>query len=548
MRTWALVCMFTMSLAVFCFPLAAQTNPVPYVNNPLVPEATLPGGPQFTLTVNGAGFVDGAVVKWNGSPRATAFVSPTQVTAAILASDITSALTVFITVVNPSPGGGISNSVFFQVTTPVTTLAFNRTDEDFPDGVSPAIRAPTALSVFDPLNLGALYLGIANATCPLELNCIIEKSSLVLAAEGVAFDYQTFTGVAPYDMATGDFNGDGLPDIVTFGDEGYSILLNVSTRSVGPSFSAHADYLLPSGCSAPFVLGDFNGDGQLDLGMSGTPGVCILPGNGDGTFGSPISTSGTETSVLATGDFNGDGRLDLIVSDPLANSISAILGNGDGTFQSPIDVSNNSSPNFVIAADFDGDGRLDLAVVDGTTLSIFLGNGNGTFQPGVNYPAGVSITGLTFGDYNGDGVLDLAVSDSLCASTCPTAGAVNVLLGKGDGTFESPLTFANGGEPVSIVSGEFEYNGEVEAPIGRSGFATANKQASTVSVFAPIPQSSVSPMPTISSISPSSAAADSGSFTLTVNGTNFTSTSTVYFGDQARVTTFISATLLTAAI
>src|SRR6266446_1260523 len=86
--------------------LSGQSNPVPFVNQPLVPSAVAPGGPAFTLTVNGTGFVSGAVVNWNGSPRSTTFVSGSQLSAAISAADISSPSTAAISVVNPLPGGG----------------------------------------------------------------------------------------------------------------------------------------------------------------------------------------------------------------------------------------------------------------------------------------------------------------------------------------------------------------------------------------------------------------------------------------------------------
>jgi hypothetical protein len=100
--------------------LAAQSNPVPLINQPLVPASTTPEGQGFVLTVNGTGFVSGAVVNWNGSPRTTNFVSDSQLTAMILASDITMLGTASIQVVNPDPGAA-SNVVFFPITIPTAS-------------------------------------------------------------------------------------------------------------------------------------------------------------------------------------------------------------------------------------------------------------------------------------------------------------------------------------------------------------------------------------------------------------------------------------------
>ena len=385
------------------------------MNDPLVPAATAPGGPGFTLTVNGAGFVSGAKVEWNDSPRATTVVSSTKVTATITASDIAAAGTVFVTVSNPGPGGGASSPAFFQITTPTSSLAFTRADSDFPVGDSSAIAEPTSLTVLDLANKGVPYLAIENHICPVELECIEEKASVSLAIDGLTLSDQGFTGAAPSSIGSGDFNGDGLLDLITVGPLDYSILLNVSGN--GTPYPQHIDSVLPSGCGNPFVLGDFNGDGKLDLVLTGS-GLCVLLGNGDGTFETPaIYDSGILAGVLAAGDFNGDGKLDLIAANTMANTISVLLGNGDGTFQPPVDYPAGSFPGYGIAADFNGDGKLDLAVLNGdSTISIFLGKGDGTFEPKVDYPAGVSVNGLTIGDYNGDGIPDLAVSDSLCSA------------------------------------------------------------------------------------------------------------------------------------
>ena len=94
----------------------AAENPVPLISQPLVPDAVAPGGAGFTLAVRGTGFVSGAVVNWNHSSLATTFVSDSRLTASVPASDIAAANTASVTVLNPSPGGGTSNVMFFEVT------------------------------------------------------------------------------------------------------------------------------------------------------------------------------------------------------------------------------------------------------------------------------------------------------------------------------------------------------------------------------------------------------------------------------------------------
>ena len=108
--------------------ISAGANPVPLINQPLVPAAIAPGGPGFTLTVNGTGFVPGSVVNWNSVGRATIFVSSSQVTATILASDVAIAKTGAVTVANPSPGGGLSNTIFFPIGIPASSVGLSRSD------------------------------------------------------------------------------------------------------------------------------------------------------------------------------------------------------------------------------------------------------------------------------------------------------------------------------------------------------------------------------------------------------------------------------------
>src|SRR5258705_10191336 len=126
MRAFGKTIIFTVLFAVFCTRLAAQTNPVPFISKPVVPSVALPGAQGFTLTVNGAGFVQGSIVNWNGSARVTTFVSPARLTAAILASDLATARSVLITVSNPVPRGGTSDAGAVVVSSSPTTLSLTR--------------------------------------------------------------------------------------------------------------------------------------------------------------------------------------------------------------------------------------------------------------------------------------------------------------------------------------------------------------------------------------------------------------------------------------
>jgi len=91
----------------------------------------------------------------------------------------------------------------------------------------------------------------------------------------------------------------------------------------------------------------------------------------------------------------------------------------------------------IAVADFNGDGKLDAAVAnqDGSTVSVLLGNGDGTFRTKVDYTAGNVLVSIATGDFNGDGKADLAVVDFGSASV---GGDVAILLGNGDGTFQTP--------------------------------------------------------------------------------------------------------------
>jgi len=191
-----------------------------------------------------------------------------------------------------------------------------------------------------------------------------------------------------------------------------------------------------------YVVGDFNGDGSLDLAGAGGASASVRLNNGAGTFGASVdSPVGGPGQDLATGDFNGDGRLDLVVTinDPQIG-VSVLTGNGDGTFSAPVIYPNTSgfdSPA-VVTVDLDNDGKLDLVIaheiacytapcVASEVISVMIGNGDGTFQPSREIQVGRGMAEIAAGDYNRDGFKDLALAG--------VQGQVYRLDGVGDGTF-----------------------------------------------------------------------------------------------------------------
>jgi hypothetical protein len=214
------------------------------------------------------------------------------------------------------------------------------------------------------------------------------------------------------------------------------------------------------------VVGDFNGDGNLDLAVADLEAnsVSVLLGDGTGHFGptsfipKPVAVGSGPTSI-AVGDFNSDGKLDLAVTNANDNTVTILLGNGDGTFteaaNSPV-LTYQVRPVSVKAGDFNGDGKLDLAVANATSSSvtILVGQGNGTFttQPPVHFPAGRFPTSIALADFNKDGKLDIAVADR-------SSNMVSILLGDGTGSFASGRHFAVDNDPLSVAVADFNGDG-----------------------------------------------------------------------------------------
>ena len=220
---------------------------------------------------------------------------------------------------------------------------------------------------------------------------------------------------------------------------------------------------------------DFDEDGHADLAMTNTgtqyPNyshgtVSILLGDGDGSFQSLITytvTVGNMLGEITCGDFDEDGHTDLAVACG-DDTVAVLLGNGDGTLRSPVKYAAGDAG--IVTGDFDNDGHTDLAVSGGVRTNgysyfvwILLGNGDGTFQSAVNYAVGESPLGMSAADLDGDGDADLAVANGY------GAGTVSVLLGNGDGTFQSAVSYPAGTGAFFIASADLNGDGDTDLAV-----------------------------------------------------------------------------------
>jgi hypothetical protein len=288
------------------------------------------------------------------------------------------------------------------------------------------------------------------------------------------------TGAYPTGGAIADFNGDGIPDVVTANYHGnsVSILLGVGDGTLGPPGEYPTE---PGAETSNLAVGDLNGDGVPDVVATNpaTGSMSVFLGRADGTlqpgtnlrvgllgFSSPFSA--------AIADFDGDGKRDVALADDAGRAMIVRLGNGDGTFRPEVEYPIGGEGSFVVvAADVNMDGKVDLVVANRGSdgVSVLLGRGDGTFRAPIvaGTGAGTGPYALAIGDFNLDGVPDVVTANY-------QSSTASVLLGVGDGRFEAPLDAGNTGNiSYGVATGDFNRD-------GRPDFAVCNAASNDVVV------------------------------------------------------------------
>ena len=358
---------------------------------------------------------------------------------------------------------------------------------------------PDVVAVTDGLNV-SLLLGMGDGT-------VAPSAQSILTGAGTAW------------VAAGDVNGDNIADFVVANSAANTVSIFIGQGN--NQFTPGATY--PVGIDPEFVaLADINNDGHLDIvvvckGNSATPGsVAILLGNGDGTFTPAASLAPGQAPIAAVvADFNGDGKLDVAVvdegDDRTPSVVAVYLGNGDGSFTGPTDFSVGVSPKAIAAgqltttghidlvvgnslnndvsvlqgngsgsftpvatltlplgpetsvaiADLNGDGLADVISTGGSGVVVFMNQGNYQFSAGQTYVTEPAVMRVAAGDFDGDGHQDVVAVGQ--------GTGVDLLLGKGDGTFQPYLGFAAGVSPWSFTVADVNNDGLPDVLVATPG-------------------------------------------------------------------------------
>jgi hypothetical protein len=302
-----------------------------------------------------------------------------------------------------------------------------------------------------PRKLAGFALGIALLACAespeprAEAPLSTAKDALLTGLFPTADVYPVGNHVS--DVAVGDFNGDGAPDVVVndlpVGTNFNVFFNNGSGGLVGPTLVSAFNQ-----GTRGVEVADFNGDGLDDIAAGTDVGVSVVISNGDGTFQPPLwpTNSSVDAWDIAVGDLNGDGWPDAVtIEDSPSPAVGVYLNNGGSAFLTPGVYWVGGTPAGVAVKDVNADGAPDVLVANyDHHLDVLLNLGDGALGAPTTYPTSGSAYRVTAGDLNGDGLPEVVVSNE-------AGGVFDVFLNLGGGALSGKLPYATPEGPAGVT-------------------------------------------------------------------------------------------------
>jgi hypothetical protein len=510
-------------------------NAVPTITSVSPVNATV-GGATFTLTVNGTGYVSGAVINWNGSALATSFVSATQLTAQVPASDISSSGSAMVTVTNPAPGGGTSTAWTFPINNAVPTISALSPASANAGGAAFTLTATGTNFVAGTVlnwNGTALTTTFVSAT---QVTAQVPASDIT--SSGTASI--TATNPAPGGGTSGTWSfpinnpapviSSLSPSSALAGGAAFTLTVNGSGFVSGSSVKWNGTALTTTFVNSTQITAQVP---STDLVSAGSANIAVTnPTPGGGTSGTTTfginNAVPTLTSVSPTSTTVGGAAFTLTATG--TGFVSGATVNWNGTALTTTFVSATQITAQVPATDISSTGTTSVTVSNPTPG----GGTSGAVTFAINNPA-PSMTSLS--------------------PSSATAGGAAFTLTVNGGNFVAGSVINWNGTPLITT---YVTTVKLTAQVPATDISTSGSASVTVSNPTPGGGTSSSatftisgatnPVPSISSLSPSSATTGGATFTLTVNGANFVAGSTVAWAGAALSTTYVSASQLTASV
>ncbi len=279
------------------------------------------------------------------------------------------------------------------------------------------------------------------------------------------------TGTSPYSLSISDFDGDGKKDlaVTNYTNSGFvSVFRN--TGSIGTiSFAAKVDFttgIFPYGVST----GDFDGDGKTDLAVANNNSISVFRNTGNSgtiSFAPKVDlAAGSSTISITSGDFDGDGKRDLAVGSFYSLSVFRNTGSsGIISFAPKVDFVAAGTIYSITTGDFDRDGKQDFVVAnrDSSSISVFQNTGSSgiiSFAPKVNFTTQVTPQSVSTSDLNGDGMPDLVVGygnlNSAIVSVFQNTSNNGII------SFAAKVDFITSKRSQSVTTGDFDGDGRTD--------------------------------------------------------------------------------------